>query len=270
MRFQRVIEQVFFRPWFITPESHAAIARLVTAKLTRADADDDPMGLGAFIVQRPKMEIDPAGIAHIYIFGALGQGLSLIEKSCGNTDYDDLAKEIAAASNARGVFFHVDSGGGMCSGCLEAAQAIAALDVPTVAHTSTVMASAAYALAVGCDTVLSTASAVVGSIGTICPWTDSSVAWEIAGLKFAPIVSEGADLKSAMHGPSLTAAQVAHLQETADDYAAQFIGHVQQFRAPNEEVYRGGAYVGQRALAYNLTDSIASEAEAYEMLLGRV
>jgi ClpP class serine protease len=262
MRFQRVIEQVYFRPWFITAESHAALSRLVQAKINHIAMD-----LSDFVSQREEFAIDANGIAHIHVLGTLGNGLSNIEKTCGATDYGDLCAEAAEAAGAKGLMLHIDSGGGMCEGCVETARAIAALPMPKVAHTSGMMCSAAYALGVGCDKVFSTDSATVGSIGTICPWVDQSALWERIGLSFQPIVSNGADLKAGGHGPSLTEAQRADWQEMVNDLAAQFVGHVKAHRDPNPEVFRAGAYAGPRAYAYGLTDGLASESQAYAALL---
>jgi ClpP class serine protease len=246
MRFQRVIEQVYFRPWFITAESHAALSRLVQAKINHIAMD-----LSDFVSQREEFAIDANGIAHIHVLGTLGNGLSNIEKTCGATDYGDLCAEAAEAAGAKGLMLHIDSGGGMCEGCVETARAIAALPMPKVAHTSGMMCSAAYALGVGCDKVFSTDSATVGRIG----------------LSFQPIVSNGADLKAGGHGPSLTEAQRADWQEMVNDLAAQFVGHVKAHRDPNPEVFRAGAYAGPRAYAYGLTDGLASESQAYAALL---
>lgn len=263
MRFQRIIEAVYFQPWFITLHAHAAVCRLVEAKAARAELD-----FSDFIQQREPMQIDGNGVAHIHVLGVLGQGLLPIEKSCGCTDYDDVASDIALATGegARGFFFKIDSGGGTCNGCIECARVISAITVPKIAHTRTLIGSAAYALAVGCDQIFCTPSSMVGSIGTIMPWVDAAAAWESMGLKFAPITNEGADLKATGHGPSLTPAQLEFLQEVTDDYAAQFVGHVRAHRAPNEEVFRAGHYVGPRALEYGLVDGLASETQALQAL----
>lgn len=266
MRFQRIIEQVYFRPWFATAESHASVARLVEMKIARtARAEDGPDDFWAS--QRPEFNIDPANVAHIHVTGTLGQGFSGLEKSCGATDYGDIAAEVAQAAGAKALMLHIDSAGGMVEGCVETARLIADLPIPKIAHTKGAMASSAYMLGVGCDRVYCTDSAMVGSIGVIMPWVDSSARWASEGIKFEPIVNAGADLKSAMHGPSLTADQIEYLTEMANDCAAQFIGHVQAHRSPSQEVYRAGAYTGPRALAYGLVDALASEAEAYASLI---
>lgn len=267
MRFQRILEQVYCRPWFITAEGHDAVRQLVAMKVARAEWD-----FSDFVQQRQPLQIDANGIAHIHILGVLGQGLLPIEKSCGATDYDDVAGEVAQATQAgaRGFFFRVDSGGGMCEGCIECARVISAIDKPKVAHTRTLIGSAAYALAVGCDQIYCTPSAMVGSIGTILPWVDSSGRWAAMGLEFRPITSEGADLKSTGHGPSLTPEQEAYLQELANDYGAQFTGHVRANREPAEEVFRAGCYVGPRALQYGLVDGLASEAQALQTLIATI
>ena len=40
MKFQRVIEQVFYRPWLITPGGYAAVRKLVEARLVRGNGDE--------------------------------------------------------------------------------------------------------------------------------------------------------------------------------------------------------------------------------------
>jgi protease-4 len=268
MRFQRVIEQVYYRPWFITAAGHAAVCKLVESRLARhpgvsADVADD---LKDYFVQRPPMTIEN-GVAHVHIFGVLGQGFSTFEKTCGATDYGDIAAEVAQAAGARALMLHIDSGGGMVEGCVETARLISSLPIPKIAHTKGAMCSAAYMLGVGCDAVYSTDSAMVGSIGVIMPWVDCGEAWQRMGLSFQPITNDGADLKSTMHGPSITAEQRAYLAEMANDCAAQFIGHVQAHREPSPEVYRAGAYTGPRALAYGLVDGLMTEAQACATLL---
>jgi ClpP class serine protease len=99
------------------------------------------------------------------------------------------------------------------------------------------------------------------------PWVDCSLAWERLGLSFQPITNDNADLKSTMHGPSITAEQRAYLTEMANDCAAQFIGHVQAHREPSPEVYRAGAYTGPRALQYGLVDGLMTEAQTCATLL---
>lgn len=253
MRLQRIIEQVYFRPWSITPEGFATVSNIVQSHVLQPSA----LNLEDFINPRKPLTISN-GVAHIDVCGVLGSGLSNIEKTCGNTDYGDIEKEIqqATASGVREFEFSFDSPGGMCSGCIECGRAIAAITAPKVAVIGAQCCSAAYLLAAGCDRVEASDSSIVGSIGTLIPRVDRSGQWEQAGIKPDFITNTGGDLKSTGHGPSITDDQREFLQQVVDDMFAQFRDHVLTFRAIPPEAIRGQYFVGTRALQMNLIDKL--------------
>jgi protease-4 len=265
MRFQNIIQQVYYRPWFITPEAHASIRRLVEAKIARDDMAIDP---ALFVNQRPEMEIDANGVAFISVEGVLGLGLSQIEKSCGATGYEDIECDIeeAISGGCKGIMFQINSPGGGVTGNAELASMIGAVQVPTMAYTSDLCCSAAYNLAASCDVVMASQSATVGSIGTIIPWVDTSKQWDDEGERWDPITNTGGDLKGAMQGPSLSEAQRADLQQYVDDAFAMFKGNVLNHRKVPAEAMRGNAFFGPRAKALNLVDDIGTVSEAYQRL----
>lgn len=265
MRFQRILEQLYCRPWFITPEGFSSVRRLVESRIVRAEGVD----LSAFVNPREAMSIDGEGIAHIEICGVLGKGLSPLEQTCGNTDYDVAGDELEAAveQGCRGVFLHVCSPGGACVGNSEVADLVQALPIPCVAYTDDMACSAAYNIAVSARGFYASQSATVGSIGTIIPWIDESKMWAEEGLAWDPITNAEGDLKGAMHGPSLTEAQRVSLQEYVQDAFEQFRFNVLRNRAVPPEAMRGQAFLAPRALANNLIDGICSEQDAYVKLL---
>lgn len=261
MRFQRILEQVFHRAWMITPEAHSTVARLVNACILRSESDPD---FSDFVNPRKAMTIQN-GIANIDICGVLGCGLSPIEKSCGNTDYGDIENEVGTAlkQGASAIVFHIDSPGGMASGCGECAQVIASCGVPTAANIGGQCNSAAYFLASGCAKIFAQPSSLVGSIGVIMARVDETGAWEKAGVKPDFITNTGGDLKSTGHGPSITDPQREYLQEMVDDLFAQFRDHVLSFRKIDSSAMRGQALVGPRALDANLIDGIGGTMKAF-------
>jgi protease-4 len=272
MRFQRIHEAVNFQPWFISSQGYASIRALFEKVMTRpagAKEDWDEM-LADFVRARPDMSFDRAtGTATIHVLGVLGPHLSNVEKSCGNTSYEDITKEIAEAKllGATRINFIFDSPGGACMGCHEAAEAIAELKnnstIITVAFTEGLMCSAAYYLASGCSAIVATKSAIVGNIGVILPWVDSSGAWEMMGLDFQPITSDGADLKSAMHGPSLSEGQREFLQEGVNRLGEMFREHVKLGRLHlADEVFRAGWYGGTEAQTLGLIDEVGDSVDA--------
>lgn len=268
MRLQHILEQTYYRPWFITPEGYASVLSLVEAKLYMADKKTEE-ALSMLIRQREQPYIDGDGIGHISILGVLGNKLSKIEESCGNTDYQRVALEVAylQENGARAVMFNIDSPGGSVAGNAELADLIGQLKMPKMAYTDSRMCSAAYNIAASCDYIFASKSAVVGSIGCIIPWVDKSQMWSDAGLKFDPITNKEADLKSAMHGPSLSEDQRAYLQEHVQEAFAQFKSNVLKNRMVPSDAMRGQMFLATQGLKKNLIDGITSLDQAREKLV---
>lgn len=305
MKFAHIIEKVFHTPWIITAGGYKAIRTLVESKLasnvesvpyhtwaenplalTRVKTDPvpqitnssyvkvDPVALDLPNLQGTDIEwkVDSNGIAQIPIRGVLGQRLSSIEKICGGTDYMDIqqATKQALDRGARGMLFNIDSSGGMVRGCSDLAQHIKGLPVPTMAYTDTRCNSAAYWLASACNQVMASNSSDVGSIGVILPWVDMTKVWEVGGLKYDPFVNEGADLKGAGAGPSLTDTQKKHLQEAVDHVGKNFQQFISTSRKVDPSVFRAGTYFGDQAQEVGLIDGVGSYDDAYNALLTRV
>lgn len=266
MRLQRIQEAVYFRPWFISPQGYGSVRAMVDnlSDKPKSSKEEWDAFLSDFVRARPDMAFNHAtGIATIHIFGVVGPHLSNIERSCGNTSYEQITSEIDQAKTlgATRINFIFDSPGGYCTGCDETAKAIAAIqeetDIFTVAFTETTMCSAAYYLAAGCSAIVATRSAMVGNVGVILPWVDSSGEWAAIGLDFQPIVNEGADLKSTMHGPSLTEAQREFLQDDVNNLGEMFKRHVSNHRKKlSNEVWRAAWYGGDEALVHGLVDMV--------------
>lgn len=272
MRMQRIHEAVYFQPWFITAAGYASVRSLVDRNILKKKNENSKEEWDQitedFVRQRPEMEIDEDGFAHISVYGVTAMHLSNIEKSCGNTGYDQIIEEIKMATKrgVGGFFFNFDSGGGMVQGCDEAARAISSIKVPTVAFCETYMCSAAYYMGSGCNQIVATSTAVIGNIGTICPWIDESKMWEVEGLEFDPIVSDGAELKSTFHGPSITNEQRQFLQDNVNNAARMFRDHVSMHRDVEDEVWRAGWYSGEEAQMLGLIDEVGDEQEAMDLL----
>ena len=269
MKFQRVIEQVFYRPWLITPGGYAAVRKLVEGRILRANGEGYEM-LDGMTAKREEMEIDGQGIAHICIEGTLAKGISPIEACCGAHDYEWITEDLedAIEANVRGILLEINSPGGNCTGCSEVVDIIQGLKVPIVAFSDDTACSAAYNIAVSCDKVYGSIGSTWGSIGTIIPWLDQSAAYAEQGLSWEPITS--GPLKGAGMGPSLTPAQRASLQQMVDDSFDQFKSNVLRNRLVPDEYMTGAAYLAPRARLGNLIDGIGTEELAYAELLRMV
>ncbi|MCC5808556.1 MAG: S49 family peptidase [Opitutales bacterium] len=269
MRLAQITNALYRQPWNITADGWLTLHEIVQSRFFSESANLD---LSAFVNPRPDAEIDDHGIAHIHVSGTLGKHLSQIERTCGNTGYEEIEAEILAARShgARGFLFHINSPGGMAAGNIETASLLASIEEPTAAWVDELAASAAYAIASGADFIAAAPSAQVGSIGTILPLVDVSGAWEQRGWKPAYITHSGGDLKDATWPPSFTEAHRAHLQEMVDDHFAQFRDHVLRFRAVPPDAMRGQTLLGRKAKEANLVDHIGSYADTYGELVRRV
>jgi signal peptide peptidase SppA len=268
MRFLHLSEQIYLRPWFITPEAHASIRMIFerAAMHPRAGVIDE---LIADIPKRKPMAIDSAGIASIHIFGPLGKGLSKMEQSCGATGFEQIRADYTDAlkAGARGILLEVDSPGGTVVGTPEIADLVASKPVKTVAYTEDMMASAAYYIGAGADAIVSSSSALVGSIGVYIPWMDRSAQYAAAGIKPDPIVNTGGDLKAMGFGGTLTAAQRTHLQEAVDSDFSEFKRHVTTYRALPDSAMRGQVLNGREAIGAKLVDALGSMETAKAKLI---
>lgn len=241
MRLQHVLEQVFHKPWLITPAGHATIATLIERKLTDNEVDGMMKIRSADTSLRgpdffsgdplPGMTITH-GIAEIPVHGVIGQRMGQIEKSCGAVDVNDLVSELEQANadpTVRAILFNIDSPGGMVSGTAEAADAIAASPKPTYTFSDGSVASAAYWLAASTGGLFGTRGSEWGSIGVYIPWRDTSGLYEQAGIK-VKVFSSGTYKGMGVPGTELTKEQEQYLQQTVNDLANEFYSHVRQNR----------------------------------------
>lgn len=271
MRFPHLAEQIYHRPWLITPEAHAAIRLVFEHALSSGlhEPTAEEMSIMDLFPKRRPLAIDAdTGIASIHVMGPLGKNLSKIEQSCGATGMEQIRGDYqqALAQGARGILLDFDSPGGTINGTPELAAMIAEKPVPTVAYTEDIMASAAYYLAAGADAIFASPSAAVGSIGVYIPWVDSSAAYEARGMKPDPIVNTGGDLKATGFGGRLSPAQRAHLQEEVDGIFADFKTHVRNHRDVPDSAMRGQVLSGQAALRANLIDRVGDRGQAVAAL----
>jgi len=266
MRLQRINELVNFKPWLITPTAHASIRALVARRIEMPRSDELDQDFADLVIQREPMAITPAGVAVITIRGIVGQGMSRIEKACGNTGTEEIAFELAQAvadPQVVGILLDIDSPGGTVGGIPELADRIAEAnqEKPVYVFSSGMICSAAYWLACAATGIFVTRSADVGSIGVYLPWIDSTVALAQEGLSVEIIRNTGADLKGAGYpGTSLTPEQRTFLQADVDEVAAMFQSHVQDNRPDvSPDAMRGQSLLAESAQAAGLVDGIVRD-----------
>jgi protease-4 len=220
------------------------------------------------------MTIDKNGVATIEVVGPLVLGAVPIEKLLGVSDYAEIQAELMDAMDndkIKAVVISVDSGGGMVLGVPETADMVVELakKKPVVAHTSTIMASAAYYLSAGATAVTSSKSAIVGSIGTVAQVVDITGYLEKMGVKVHTITPDQSDLKTAGYPDApLTDAQRQNLKDSVTETNEEFMAFVQSNRpAVEKSTMRGQTFSGKEAEKLGLVDGVGTLEEAKRLAL---
>jgi len=272
MRFGHILHALYCEPWLIDPAMHQQLRQIVDAHITgKAHAPDgNILDFNDKSGKAPDLKVVD-GVAIVSLVGVVGKRIGMMEKSSGVMDVDDLSDNIQAAldrDDVRGILLDVNSPGGTITGVPEAADMVveAASMKPVVAFTDTLMASAAYWIAVGADAIVATQSASIGSIGVYSAMLDSSVAFSNAGLK-QELFKEGAFKAMGIQGLPLTAEQREHIQERVTKIYEWFTSSVIEARVQvSKDSMQGQTFRGADAKAANLIDQIGSKDDAFDLL----
>lgn len=222
--------------------------------------DEEPCGMEYLFNQREEASLEN-GIGHVYVYGTLLFDPSPCELEMGNTGYDDIEDDIEEMLElgAKGIVLHINSGGGEVMGNTEVAEYIQNLQVPVVASVAGFSCSAAYKIMAGCSYIVATKSSVVGNIGTIMVFLDTSTYDKAMGLKYIPFVNDGAIYKSIGHTDTLTQEQIAYLQNDINRCGANFQQFVLSNRNVSPEVFTSAWYSDVESIAVGLVDEIGNE-----------
>lgn len=271
MKLEMLIRQIFSEPALITPASHASIRAWFEGRMHDEARDPGKNFCGKDVAVEQMTIAD--GIAQIPVGGVMGTNMSPFQRGNGAVDVNDIANEIdqcMADPAVKKILFNVDSPGGMVNGTPELADKIAGITKPKFAFTNGLMASAAYWAMSGCDFIMATKTANIGSIGVYMPVFDESRAYEAAGIK-VELIKAGTLKGIGFPGISLSDAGRAHLQERIDEIYGMFKSHVQQNRkrAIAESDMQGQSFMGDKAKAKGLVDYIVRDkAQVMTLLKG--
>lgn len=249
--------------------------KVKTFALSCIDASEKSAdSLAKFYPMKSEMSIAALPIGKVAIIPIKG---SLMNKAPGIyeelglvTTYKTIQSQtqLAIEDGAVGIIYHVDSPGGTVSGCIETADMIAGLGVPTVAYCEWTACSAAYWLASQTDYIVTGKSANIGNIGAVLAWADLTKFWESMGVEFKALVSEGASLKSTFHTEP-NEEQISFLQESINEAGKSFSDSVVVARRKagiemDDEVFKAGWYSGEKAISLGLADDIGTLEKALE------
>lgn len=293
MKFQRIIEQVYFQPWNITDSGWWDIHRIVKPHIMGEQLPASALAFIAARNQKPntmdeafekmlsedggcpdtdffgepikKLEITSDGLAIIPVCGTLIHHASLMDKMCGAVSYDDIKRDIATVMGTMGirkVRFLFDSPGGSAQGMPECAMEILKLGqyVPTEAVSDTMIGSAAYGLAVCCKSIGITETAIIGSVGSYIAILDSSKAAAMQG--YSVDVIKSGDYKGAgIDGTTMSEKQRQMYQDIALAHGEIFRELVRSNRIIEEKFLQGQHYLGAQGVELGFADRIIEDVE---------
>jgi ClpP class serine protease len=191
-------DRSFLERW-LKEKSAAAIADIQAI----TDLWDSPIALPGTPEAVDKIYSLEGDTAHIAISGPLsseGPDLWDLFWGYGGTSYQDITAALDRAKNdpfVKSVILDINSPGGAIDGLDLTWQAIRAVGKPIAAHAGSLLASAAYWLASGADTIyVDAATSQIGSIGVLVASYDWSKWEEKVGIREIIITSSNAPDKN--------------------------------------------------------------------------
>lgn len=249
------------RPWYIQRESLESILAIADRQ---GDVEALQTRLGRPLDNTRSVSMRD-GVAVIPVTGPIFRYANLFTEISGATSTQELATDIQAALDnryVRAIVLNVDSPGGEATGISELARLIASArgNKPIVAYGGGLVASAAYWLASAADQVVIDETAMLGSIGVVMSYLDTSERDAKAGVRRVEIVSSQSPDKRI---DPATESGRAKVQATVDALAGLFVDAVAVNRGVSVDTVltdfgQGGVLVGAAAVAAGMADRIGS------------
>lgn len=220
--------------------------------------------------QSPYALVD--GVAVIEISGVLVHRGAWIGQSSGQTSYEGIAAQLAAAAAdplVRGIALEIDSFGGEVAGVFDLADAIRAARaaVPVWAFVAEHALSAGYALASQADRIILPRTGAVGSIGVVVMHADLSGQLSDAGVTVTLIHSGAHKIDGNPYEP-LPDPVRARIQCEIDGLRNLFAetvgaGRGRRLTAEAALATEAECYRGAEAVATGLADEVSDPATAF-------
>ena len=249
------------RPWVIQQESLETI-------LAIADRYGNPEAVQAKLgrpLDNTRTVSMRDGVAVIPITGPIFRYANLFTEISGATSTSVLATDIQTALDnpyVRGIVLDIDSPGGEATGINELANLIRAgrSVKPIKAYAGGLMASAAYWLGSAADEVIVDETAMLGSIGVVMSYLDTTERDAKAGVRRVEIVSSASPDKRL---DPATEDGRNKVQSVVDGLADLFVSAVASNRNTTTEKVlsdfgRGGVLIGRAAVQAGMADRIGS------------
>lgn len=212
------------------------------------------------------------GVAVIEISGVLVHRGAWIGQSSGQTSYEGIAAQLAAAASdplVGGIALEIDTFGGEVAGVFDLADAIRAARtaVPVWAFVAEHAFSAGYALASQADRIILPRTGAVGSIGVVVMHADFSGQLSDAGVTVTLIHSGAHKVDGNPYEP-LPDPVRARIQDEIDGLRGLFAetvgaGRGRRLTADAALATEAECYRGAEAVAVGLADEVSDPASAF-------
>ena len=220
--------------------------------------------------QTPFAVVD--GVAVIEVSGVLVHRGAWIGQSSGQTSYEGIAAQLAAAvsdPSVRGIALEIDSFGGEVAGVFDLADAIRAARAtkPVWAFVAEHAFSAGYALASQADRIILPRTGALGSIGVVVMHADLSGQLSDAGVTVTLIHSGAHKVDGNPYAP-LPGPVRARIQAEIDSIRTLFAqtvaaGRGRRLTAEAALATEAECYRGAEAVAAGLADEVSDPASAF-------
>jgi signal peptide peptidase SppA len=251
-----LLSTFYTTPWALEPAVFAAMENILLrwSAGTRLSADEIGAAVGdapeaAAARGRAAQAASGRGVAVVPVYGVLShRAYAVANTSRPLTSTETLGNTLRAAAadpEVGTIIMDVDSPGGSVFGVQELGDVLAEIRENSgkhlVAVANNMAASGGYWIASQAHEVVVTPSGMVGSIGVIVPYTDTSAMRERVGVKTQYISAGKYKAEGYADGP-LTDEYRDHLQGQVDAYYAAFTKAVAKGRQVPVETARGPAF----------------------------
>jgi signal peptide peptidase SppA len=206
------------------------------------------------------------GVATVAVMGPLAQRAWECWMFAGD-GYDAIVSRVESAladQSVSSLVLLIDSPGGEVAGCFEAVRAIRAASAksnkPIVAYADELAASAAYALACACESIVLPDTGMVGSVGVITSRVESNSTGDKVH-----IITSGARKADGHPQTAMTEEEIASTQAQIDYLAGVFAAEVAQARGMSAKdvlALEAGVFLGPQAIKAGLADEIGNYSTA--------
>lgn len=265
----RIADLVLNQPLLLTPDKAEVIAGILSGRigiegpeLSRFEGSPVVIDEAGRAQKRPYMVSN--GVAIITITGSLVNRGAWVGAYSGITSYEGIQHQLKTARDAgevKAVLLDLHSPGGEAVGTFETAALVreVAAKKPVTAVVNGMACSAAYAIASGATSIVTTSSGVSGSIGVISLHVDASRQLENDGLKPTLIIAGSHKADGHPFGP-LPDAVRADFQARIDGIYQAFlecvaVGRGERLSADMAKATEARIYIGKAAVAAGLADA---------------